>query len=198
MSFLKEFPDNVHLADVMKAFPGGLEDLLNFHDVVLRGVSPLTIGEREMIAAYVSRLNGCRFCFNSHRVYSAFYGVEPELFEKLIADLETSGVDPKMIPVLNYARKITLDHGSIEKSDIDAIIAAGWDGQAVNDAASVAALFNYMNRIVHAMGVDPHDETYDKRLAAVLKKPLEARLAQNEKDIGSTNYADFARALKIF
>lgn len=198
MSFLKEFPDNVHLADVMKAFPAGLEELLKFHDVVLRAASPLSIGEREMIAAYVSRLNGCRFCFNSHRVYAAFYGVEPELFEKLIVKVDGSGVDAKMIPILKYARKITLDHGAIEKSDIDAILAAGWDGQAVNDAAAVAALFNYMNRIVHAMGVDPHDEVYDKRLAAVLKKPLKARIAQNEKDIGSSNYADFGRALKIF
>ncbi|MEE8295512.1 MAG: peroxidase-related enzyme [Sphingomonadales bacterium] len=198
MSFLKEFPDTVHLADVMKAYPGGLEDLMNFHDVVLRAASPLSIGEREMIAAYVSRLNGCRFCFNSHRVYAAFYGTPPELFEKLIEDVESSGVDPKMIPILNYAKKITLDHGNIGKADIDAILAAGWDGQAVNDAAAVAALFNYMNRIVHAMGVDPFDETYDRRLAAVLKKPLEARLAQNDKDVGSTNYADFGRAMKIF
>lgn len=198
MSFLKEFPDNVHLADVLKAFPGGIEVLMKFHDVVLRGSSPLSIGEREMIAAYVSRLNGCRFCFNSHRVYAAFYGVEPELLDRLMADIETSGVDEKLKPILRYAKKITLDHGNIEKADIDAILAAGWDGQAVNDAASVAALFNYMNRIVHAMGVDPFDEVYDKRLAAVLKKPLEARIAQNDKDIGSSNYTDFARALKIF
>ena len=74
MPFLKEFPDTVDLADVMRAYPGGLEELLKFHDVVLRGPSPLSIGEREMLAAYVSRLNGCRFCFNSHRVYAAFYG----------------------------------------------------------------------------------------------------------------------------
>ncbi|MHA1544742.1 MAG: carboxymuconolactone decarboxylase family protein [Alphaproteobacteria bacterium] len=198
MSFLKEFPDNVHLGDVMKAFPGGIEELMKFHDVVLRGSSPLSIAEREMIAAFVSRLNGCRFCFNSHRVYAAFYGVEPELFDRLMADIETSGVDEKLKPILRYAKKITLDHGNIEKSDIDAILAAGWDGQAVNDAASVAALFNYMNRIVHALGVDAHDEVYDKRLAAVLKKPLEARIAQNDKDIGSSNYVDFARALKVF
>lgn len=198
MSFLKEFPDNVHLGDVLKAFPGGIEELMKFHDVVLRWRSPLTIGEREMIAAFVSKLNGCRFCFNSHRVYAAFYGVEPELFDRLMADIETSGVDEKLKPILRYAKKITLDHGNIEKADIDAILAAGWDGQAVNDAASVAALFNYMNRIVHAMGVDAFDEVYDKRLAAVLKKPLEARIAQNQKDIGSSNYVDFGRAMKIF
>ncbi|WP_228517924.1 carboxymuconolactone decarboxylase family protein [Aliidiomarina indica] len=38
----------------------------------------MSIGEREMIAAYVSALNDCQFCFNSHWVYSAAFGVDPE------------------------------------------------------------------------------------------------------------------------
>lgn len=197
MSFFKEFPDTVHLADVLRTFPVALKPLMEFHDTVLRGPSPLSIGEREMLAAFVSKLNRCRFCFNSHRVYAAFYGFDPELFEKLEQDIDSAGVDPKLIPILKYAKKITLDHAAIEKADVDACLDAGWEPRAVNDAAMVAALFNYMNRIIHAMGVDPHEEDYKKRLAAVMKKPLQARLAQNEKDVGATTYTDFAIAAKI-
>jgi AhpD family alkylhydroperoxidase len=35
-------------------------------ETLLRGESPLTSGERELIAAYVSHLNNCHFCHTSH------------------------------------------------------------------------------------------------------------------------------------
>jgi len=197
MPFLPSFPETVHLADVFKAFPKGFKPLMEFHDTILRGPSPLTIAERETIAAFVSRLNGCRFCFNSHRVYSAFYGVDPSLFDRLMEDVEGAGAPEKMVPVLKYVKKLTLEQTSVTKQDVDTILAAGWPEEAVHDAAAIASLFNYMNPMVHAMGVDPHDEVYAKRLEAVLKKPLEARLAQNEKDIGSTNYSDWGKSLGL-
>ena len=197
MPFLPSFPEKTNLSDVFKAFPKGIKPLMEYHDEVLRGPSPLTIGEREMIAAFVSKLNGCRFCFNSHRVYAAFYGVDETLFDRLVEDIDTSGAPDKMKPVLKYARKITLDHGNLEKGDTEAILKAGWPEEAVYDTAAVAALFNYMNRIIHAMGVDPQDDIYAARLSAVLKKPLATRLAQNEKDIGSTNYSDWGKSLGL-
>ena len=35
-------------------------------EVLLRGPGTLARGERELIAAYVSSLNGCRYCSSSH------------------------------------------------------------------------------------------------------------------------------------
>src|SRR6266852_2500296 len=40
-------------------------------EVLLRGPSTLTRGERELIAAYVSGLNGCRYCSASHSACAA-------------------------------------------------------------------------------------------------------------------------------
>lgn len=198
MSFFSKFSNDPHLAQVMQAFPKGQKELLEFHDVVLRGESELTIGERELIACFVSRLNGCRFCSNSHRVYAAYYGVDPDIFDRLMDDIDTAGADAKLIPILHYVKKVTLAHGAIAKDDIDACLDAGWSDQGIYDAASTAALFNYMNRMVHATLVGAHDAEYDKRLAAVIKMPLKARLANNEKDVGATTYSDFGRAMKLF
>lgn len=197
MPFLPSFPEKTNLSDVFKAFPKGIKPLMEYHDEVLRGPSPLTIGEREMIAAFVSKLNGCRFCFNSHQVYAAFYGVDETLFDRLIEDIDTSGAPDKMKPVLKYARKITLDHGNIGQADSKAILKAGWPEAAVYDTAAVSSLFNYMNRIVDAMGVDSQDDVYAARLNAVLKKPLAARLAQNKKDIGKANYVQYGKSLGL-
>ena len=40
-------------------------------EVLLRGPSELTRGERELIAAYVSALNECRYCTASHSATAA-------------------------------------------------------------------------------------------------------------------------------
>ena len=40
--------------------------LCDLAEVLLRGPSPLSSAERELIAAYVSHRNGCMFCMNSH------------------------------------------------------------------------------------------------------------------------------------
>ena len=40
-------------------------------EVLLRGPSTLTRGERELIAAYVSALNDCRYCSSSHSACAA-------------------------------------------------------------------------------------------------------------------------------
>src|SRR5580693_3298356 len=40
-------------------------------EALLRGPNTLTRGERELIAAYVSSLNECRFCSSSHAAFAA-------------------------------------------------------------------------------------------------------------------------------
>lgn len=45
------------LDKVFRRFPHTLAPLLDYHDRLLRDRSPLTVGERELIAAYVSGLN---------------------------------------------------------------------------------------------------------------------------------------------
>ena len=75
--------DHPHLADVFRSFPDGVPALLEYHDVVLRGPSPLSVAERELIAAYVSGLNQCAFCNGSHRIIAEAAGVQPEVFDAL-------------------------------------------------------------------------------------------------------------------
>lgn len=45
--------------------------LMDLAEVLLRGESPLTRGERELIAAYVSEQNDCEFCAASHGACAA-------------------------------------------------------------------------------------------------------------------------------
>jgi hypothetical protein len=62
MPFVPSLPKGASLLDLFKAFPDTSIPLIQFHEALLRGPSPFTEGERELIAAYVSGLNHCRCC----------------------------------------------------------------------------------------------------------------------------------------
>ncbi len=62
MAYLPSMPKDASLLDVFWMFPETNEPLIAFHETLLRGPSPCTEGERECVAAYVSGLNGCRYC----------------------------------------------------------------------------------------------------------------------------------------
>lgn len=153
MSVFPSLPDDASLEHVLQRFPHAVPPLLEYHDRLLRDHSPLTVAERELIAAYVSGLNGCTFCFGAHSLIAEAFGVDREIFETLMSDLDAADIDPKLKPLLAYVRKLTLTPTRITEEDAAAVYDAGWDEQALFDAISVCALFNFMNRIVEGSGV---------------------------------------------
>jgi uncharacterized peroxidase-related enzyme len=139
---------------VFKAFPATSTPLIEFHEVLLRGPSPFTATERELIAAYVSGLNRCRFCHGVHTATAERMGVEAGLLPRIVASGTFDGVDGKLQPVLALARKLTLSPDSVTKADAAAVSAAGWDDEALYYAVAVTALFNFMNRLVEGLGIE--------------------------------------------
>lgn len=151
-------PETPHLADVFRAFPKGLRPLLELHDALLREDSEFSVAERELIAAYVSGLNQCKFCYASHKLAARAFGVDPALVEALVHDPHSAEVDGKMRPVLAYVKILTETPYRLTEADAKAVYDAGWSEEALYDAVAICALYNYMNRIVDGTGVLPGAE----------------------------------------
>jgi len=130
MTRFASLPESPHLSDVLKTFPKGVEPLLAYHDAILRSESPLTVAQRELIAAYVSGLNACGFCFGAHSTIAQAHGVDEELFVQLVNDPESAGVEERMLPLLAYVKKLTEAPASVSDRDAEAVFAAGWEEQA--------------------------------------------------------------------
>lgn len=141
------------MKDIFQAFPNTIPSLLEYHDRLLRDWSPLTVGERELIAAYVSGLNACTYCHGAHTLAAQAFGIEEGVFGELMENLEDASVNEKIKPVLAYVRKLTLTPTRITGEDAKAVYDAGWDERTLFDAISVCALFNFMNRIVEGAGM---------------------------------------------
>ena len=126
MSFYPSLPDKHHLAVLWKRFPKGIAPLLHLHDEILRGDdSELTIAERELIAAHVSALNRCHYCFVAHRRYAMAFGIDEAVFGEMAVDTAHDSLRPQMTAALTYAAKLTGDPASVARADFDALASAG-------------------------------------------------------------------------
>lgn len=170
MPFLPSMPASASLLNLFQKFPDTSKPLIEFHEILLRGPSPFSECERELIAAYVSGLNRCRYCHGVHSATAEFLGVPVGAIDSLIDDVETAQVSEKMRPVLRYARKLTRDPRSVSQADADAIFSAGWEETALYHTVAVTALFNFMNRLVEGMGIE---------LDRAYVKPASERLAKS-------------------
>lgn len=141
------------LDKVFRRFPHAVMPLLEYHDRVLRDPSPLTVAQRELIAAYVSGINSCTYCHGAHVVAARAFGIDSGLFDGVMADLESSQIEEGLKPILAYVGKLTRTPAMMTQTDADRVYAAGWSEQALFDAVSICALFNFMNRIVEGSGI---------------------------------------------
>ena len=168
MSFLPSQPDDARLLDVFRTFPEASRPLLEYHEVLMRGPSDLTVAERELIAAFVSGLNDCEYCHGVHAVTAARFGIEESLLAALLTDLESAPVVGRIRPVLAYVARLTATPDRITGSDAEAVLSAGWSEKALHDAVSICGLFNLMNRLVSGLGITAgrdYFETSGDRLA---------------------------------
>ncbi|MEO0982614.1 MAG: peroxidase-related enzyme [Pseudomonadota bacterium] len=152
MSVYPSLPVPAHLEHLFTAFPKGAAALLQLHDDLLRGESGLSVAERELIAAYVSGLNACQFCFGAHRTMAMAFGVDGDTIDALMRDMASAPMRDAMKPVLAYAKKVT-ERTGVAQEDARAVFEAGWSEADLHDVVMIASLYNFMNRLVDGSGL---------------------------------------------
>lgn len=163
---MAKFPsmgEGANVINIMKMNPGFQIPFIESHEVLMRGESPLSVGQRELIATYVSGLNECSYCYGVHSQATVGYGYDEAGIEALFDGIEGADIDPRMKPLLAYAGKLTLKPASVTDADAQAVYDAGWDERALHDAVLVTALFNFMNRLLEGHGVHGNPAMYKER-----------------------------------
>lgn len=121
---------------------------------IMRGSSPFSEGERELIAAFVSNLNQCRLCSHQHAALAAQRGIDVRILKELLADIDGAAISNRLKPIFRFVKKLTEEPGAITRADVDAVFAAGWSEGALEDAIAVCALFNMVNRLADGHGLE--------------------------------------------
>jgi len=174
MSYLKSKPGSTSLLDIFQSYSDLAAPLVDYHETIMRGPSPFTPAEREAIAAYVSGLNECQYCHGIHGKVAEHFGMKPGIIQSLFENLDSANINEKLKPVFNYVKKLTQEPSRITNEDADAIYAAGWDEQALHDAVTICALFNFMNRYVIGLGVEDPEGYTDKTSLKIFQDGYES------------------------
>ncbi len=175
MPFFKSLHGDAGVRHILQLNKPAGRALIEFHQALLRGDSPLSAAQLELIAAYVSGLNACQYCYGVHSETARAFGLEAGAIEAMLADLNSAPVDPKMRPLLAYANKLTVSPTRMTQADADAVFAAGWSERALHDAVLTVCLFNFMNRLLEGHGCKGAPGIYAERGKALMDegyKPL--------------------------
>jgi uncharacterized peroxidase-related enzyme len=130
--------------------------LCHFTQAGLRGPSPLTVTERELIAAYVSSLNECNFCVSIHgTVVNELAKDNGNMVACAINNIETPGISSKMKALLNIAGKVQKSGRLVTELDVQAAREQGATDEDIHDTVYIAASFCFFNRYVDGLRTEP-------------------------------------------
>lgn len=132
--------------------PETARPLCDLAEVLLRGPSTLSRGERELIASYVSSLNECSFCTDSHAAFAAAQlpsGMT--LVDEVRADPESAPVSPKLRALLRIAAAVQRSGRNVSDADIAEAREQGATDQEIHDTVLIAAAFCMFNRYVDGL-----------------------------------------------
>jgi uncharacterized peroxidase-related enzyme len=139
-------------------------------DVLLRGPHTLSLGERELIATYVSAENDCRYCQTIHGAIAAHHldGNEA-LVLQVKTDPEGAEVSEKLKALLAIAGKTARGGKNVTPDDIARARAEGATDLEIHDTVLIAAVFCLCNRYVDGLATwAPDDPEFYRQRAALV------------------------------
>jgi uncharacterized peroxidase-related enzyme len=124
-----------------------------FTHEAMRGPSAWPVGDRELMAAYVSKVNECAFCVGAHTATARQAYQDGAKVQAVLADLESAPIGEPLRATLRMLGTLTAE-GKVSAGDMWEVLAAGVSPQQVRDALAVGAAFNLTNRLADAFGFE--------------------------------------------
>jgi uncharacterized peroxidase-related enzyme len=152
-------PAEPGIRGLLRYRPETARPLSELTEVLLRGPGTLARGERELIAAYVSALNDCRYCSSSHSACAAAQlpgGMA--LVEQVRAGPASAPVSAKLKALLTIASAVAHSGHAVTAEHVADARAAGATDVEIHDTVLIAAAFCMFNRYVDGLAtIAPED-----------------------------------------
>jgi len=108
-------------------------------------------GERELMAAFVSAKNQCRYCTDAHRATAGRFAGD-SIAEAVVRDAKTADISDKLRAMLSFLEKLTLSPRDVGSQDVLALRRAGISDDGIASAVEVCAQFCIINRLADTFG----------------------------------------------
>jgi uncharacterized peroxidase-related enzyme len=124
-----------------------------FTHEAMRGPSAWSVGDRELMAAYVSKVNGSAFCIGAHTATASQAYQDGAKVQAVLANLESAPIQEPLRATLRMLGKLT-GQGGVSADHIRQVLSAGVSPQQIEDALAVCAAFNTTDRLADAFGFE--------------------------------------------
>jgi AhpD family alkylhydroperoxidase len=124
-----------------------------FTQEAMRGRSTSSVGDRELMAAYVSDVNDSPFCVGAHTATAARAYQDRERVTAVLADLDSAPITEGLRATLGLLGKLTR-LGTLSADDVRAALSAGVSHQQIEDALAVGFAFNTTDRLANAFAFE--------------------------------------------
>ncbi|MEV5960821.1 hypothetical protein AB0L70_03605 [Kribbella sp. NPDC051952] len=141
-----------------------------FTHETMRGPSDWSVGDRELMAAYVSKLNESAFCINAHTATATQAYDDAPRVKAVLENLDSAPIEEPLRATLGMLATL-LTKQSLTTQDIQVVLSAGASPQQIKDALAVLAAFNTTSRLADAFAFDlMTPEAFDAGAKYLLKR----------------------------
>ena len=136
----------------------------------MRGPSPWSVAERELMACMVAEWNACAFCVGVHGAVAAKEMQRPAV-DEVICDFHAAPISGRLKSALAFLEVMTLRPKDLKAEHAKAALSAGVSAQALIDAIAVGALFSIVTRYADALDFAmPTPEEFERAANMLLKR----------------------------
>lgn len=161
-------PDAARVAFYHKDFFSG--PLGAWTQPTMRGPSPWSIGERELMAAMVAKWNSSAFCIGAHGAVAA-KTMERSVVDAVLADFRSAPISEALKAILTFLEIMTLRPSELSAEHARAALHSGVTADALQDAVAVATVFNIIARYADALDFAiPSGSEFERAAGMLLKR----------------------------
>jgi uncharacterized peroxidase-related enzyme len=147
----QRLPDAARLVFYRPSFYGGRAKKLT-HEA-MRGPSAWSVADRELMAAFVSKVNESAFCIGAHSATAGQAYHDSAKVQAVLVDLDSAPIEEELRATLRMLGTL-IRHGTVSAEDMRDVLSAGVSRPQVEDALAVCAAFNTTDRLADAFGFE--------------------------------------------
>jgi uncharacterized peroxidase-related enzyme len=140
---------------ILKCFganPAFARQMVDISSSLLFYDGALTRRQKELIATYVSQINACPYCFDSHGFFLVVHGASRQTVDDL-SEGNLAQLPEAERELLLYLGKVERESFKTTQEDVQHLRDLGWHDGHISEAVHVATMMGFCNRVANAFGL---------------------------------------------
>ncbi|WP_377891133.1 carboxymuconolactone decarboxylase family protein [Alkalihalobacillus sp. R86527] len=109
--------------------------------------------ETEAVVVFVSKLNGCNFCYEGHRTLLQKVSGNDAIVDELVSYSTSDAIPDHVKAILNYAEKLVTCPSELRKEDLEKLREHGYTEKNIVEINQLIAYTSYTNQTSIGLGL---------------------------------------------